>query len=262
MFVHHELYADECRRFQAEAPDALIADVGSWPHFTEPFHDWRRMDLGPDEPTSWHCPWCGRVQKQESRPAFGVCFDRRDNQETPPCDVCISAEQAARRAGACAGGCGHFGDCRCYGLAYARGKDKAHWEVCHTRDGHPADCGCEPCKTARVVIAGYRRDQANTDVGRQRAYDAAYWAARITLGNVAATRPDAERTDVARAIAEDVAADAGNRADLGRAAGTAVAAAFRMAANWTAQADGTADAFGLDAADRRQSWSGRYDGAA
>lgn len=39
-----------------------------------------------------------------------------------------------------------------YGRGYAAGKEKAHFDVRHILDdGHANDCGCEPCKTVRIV---------------------------------------------------------------------------------------------------------------
>lgn len=112
------------------------------------------------------------------------------------------------------------------------------------------------------VCAGYARADAEAAAApnQRQAYDVAYWAARMVLYELAPHRPTEERTEVARGLADDVAADANCRADLGRAAGTAVSAAFRTVANWQAQQAGTADALGLDATRRRLSWSGRYDG--
>ena len=38
-----------------------------------------------------------------------------------------------------------------YGEGYAAGKNKAHFEVRKTAD-HASGCGCEPCKTRRVIV--------------------------------------------------------------------------------------------------------------
>ena len=43
-----------------------------------------------------------------------------------------------------------------YRDGYARGKDKAHFEVREmVRDHDRARCGCEPCITIRTVLATY-----------------------------------------------------------------------------------------------------------
>lgn len=221
MLIHLETYTDDCPWADT---DAEVADLDRWQELIEPPHQWRLMDLGPDAPTSWACPWCGDVRRQEVKPDAGICYDRGAQQDPKPCPICAGYARADAEANACPGGCGKSGECRCYAAGYASGK-------------------------------------ADPDVDRQRAYDAAYWAARMVLSELISSRAEPERTEVARALANDVASDANCRGDLGRAAGTAVAAAFRMAANWEAQDAGTADAFGLDPSERDQSWAGRYDGA-
>ena len=42
--------------------------------------------------------------------------------------------------------------CACYAEGYARGKDKAYFEMANwLPEGHGAGCSCEPCLTASVV---------------------------------------------------------------------------------------------------------------
>ena len=44
--------------------------------------------------------------------------------------------------------------CDCYQSGYAAGKDKAHFEIWTiTQDHDVLQCGCEPCKTMRAVMA-------------------------------------------------------------------------------------------------------------
>lgn len=52
--------------------------------------------------------------------------------------------------------CDHDEACACYVEGYAQGKDKAHFEVraildSHGASSHADDCGCEPCKTVRMI---------------------------------------------------------------------------------------------------------------
>ena len=48
--------------------------------------------------------------------------------------------------------CDHEEACGCYVEGYDAGKGKAHSEVRMVqRAGHSHDCGCEPCKTVRIV---------------------------------------------------------------------------------------------------------------
>ena len=52
------------------------------------------------------------------------------------------------------------GPCACYAEGYVQGKEKAHFEIRAVLDSnHVASCGCEPCSTAREVVA--RRLLAN-----------------------------------------------------------------------------------------------------
>ena len=44
-------------------------------------------------------------------------------------------------------------ECDAYGAGYSAGKSKAHFEVRNLDHDLDAGCGCEPCKTARIVRA-------------------------------------------------------------------------------------------------------------
>lgn len=101
MLIHHEHHAERCPNYRANVagpyPEHPIADADAWAIFCAPGHDWRPLDLGPDEPASWHCLWCGRMWTANRRgnlrpPEDEICYDRRDNQESPPCGWCASEE--------------------------------------------------------------------------------------------------------------------------------------------------------------------------
>ena len=47
--------------------------------------------------------------------------------------------------------------CDVYHAGYAAGKVKAHFELRALDHDPAAGCGCEPCKTARIVTARDRR---------------------------------------------------------------------------------------------------------
>ena len=49
--------------------------------------------------------------------------------------------------------------CDAYGDGYARGKEKAYFEVRAVLDGldHARGCGCEPCKLIRDVLEAVER---------------------------------------------------------------------------------------------------------
>ena len=43
--------------------------------------------------------------------------------------------------------------CACYAEGYARGKERAHFEVRTVLDpSHAESCGCEPYKTVRAIL--------------------------------------------------------------------------------------------------------------
>ncbi len=49
--------------------------------------------------------------------------------------------------------CLHEEECDCYGLGYAHGKAKAHFEIrAAATNNHALDCDCEPCITVRTVV--------------------------------------------------------------------------------------------------------------
>lgn len=50
--------------------------------------------------------------------------------------------------------------CGCYVEGYAQGKEKAYFEVRNIlKANHAARCGCEPCITARAVLAEHDRQE-------------------------------------------------------------------------------------------------------
>lgn len=74
MVIYDDPFCQECKE---RDPDCVCWQ-GDLPH------QWRRMDLGPEEPESWVCRWCGRMWTAEyygrklRPPMDEVCHDRSE----------------------------------------------------------------------------------------------------------------------------------------------------------------------------------------